>query len=230
MNTVPYFLLGTPIPFKGICNIYPLTLGKRISLGDEYLTSIFLPYMLTDEFMADKYGSSDTYAIIISDTALLTALCESLRVLCNAEKIQLDKANCRILIDDSETPMDSDAFKEFSKIVRDWNCIALYKPEQEPIFKTEEGRKQWLKLKEYRSKNAKVENDFLGSIINVIQFGGSSFIKESTIMEWTYWKIANVYHAITSNREYEHAFSAYLQGGKKDLVKQHWTERLKAKL
>jgi hypothetical protein len=125
--------------------------------------------------------------------------------------------------------MDSDVFKEFSKIVRDWNCIPIYKPEPEPVFKTEEGRKQWLKLKEFRAKRAKAGDDFLGAMISVVQFGGNSYIDESIIMNWTYWKLVNSYHAIINSREYEHSFSAYLQGGKRELVKDHWTERLKPK-
>lgn len=230
MNTVPYFLLGSPIAFKGICTIYPLSIGKRLSFDEQYLNTLFLPYVISEELIQEKYGTVDIFSCIVNDEVLLSSFCESLKVLCNAEKIQLDKSGCKILIDDNKTPMDSSAFKDFSKVVRDWNCISVSKPEPEPVFETEEGRRQWLNLKAMRAKNAKVENDFLSTMINVVQFGGASYISEDIILNWTVWKLASAYHAVINSREYEHSFSAYLQGGKRDLVKQHWTERLKPNL
>ena len=230
MNTVPYFLLGMPIPFKDICTIYPVSIEQRIAFNENYLSSIFLPYMISDEVAKEKFPDSDYFSILLTDEVLFPLFCESLKVFCKAEKLQVDNTTNRLLIDENETAMDSLSFKEFCKIIRDWNCISPQKPEVEPVFKTEEGRKQWLKLKELRAKNAKVEDDFLSTMINVVQFGGSSYIDESVIKKWTIWKVANAYHAIISSREYEHAFSAYIQGGKKDLVKQHWTDRLKPNL
>jgi hypothetical protein len=230
LNTVPYFLLGMPIPFKGICTIHPLTIEQRITFEEKYLGSIFLPYMIAEETVKEKYPDIELFSLILSDEVLLPLFCESLKVFCKAEKFHFDSGGDKLLIDENKTAMDSSSFKEFCKIIRDWNCISPQKPEVEPVFKTEEGRKQWLKLKELRAKNAKIEDDFLSTMINVVQFGGTSYIDESAIKKWTLWKIANAYHAIINSREYEHAFNAYLQGGKKDLVKQHWTERLKPNL
>lgn len=229
MNTVPHFLLGIPIPFKGICTIYHMPIEQRISLDEKYLTSVFLPYVISEEMLQDKLGSMDVFHFIIADEVLLGSFCESLKIFCHAENIRLDRANNKIFIDDNPSPMDSAAFKEFSKIVRDWNCIQKYKQEVEPVFETEAGRQQWLNLKKRRAQSAKVEDDFLGIMINIVQFGGNSFVDEETILKWSYWRLVNAYHAIINSRDYEHSFSAYLQGGKKDLVKQHWTERIKPK-
>lgn len=227
MNTVPYFQLGMPIPFKGICTIYPLSIEERITFEEKYLGSIFLPYMISEDTVKEKFPDSDYFSIILSDEVIFPMFWESLKVFCKAEKFQVDYNAWTLLIDDNENPMDSSSFKEFCKIIRDWNCIHPQKAEAEPVFKTEEGRKQWLKLKELRAKNSKVEESFMSTMINAVQFGGTSYIDESVIKKWTAWKLANAYNAIIQSREYEHAFHAYLHGGKKDLVKQHWTEKIK---
>lgn len=230
MNTVPYFLLGMPIQFKGICTIYPLSIEQRISFEDKYISSIFLPYMISEEYAKEETGNPDVFHMLISDKTMLPLFCESFKVFCKSEKLHFDESGNGILFDDNTIPLESSSFKEFCKIIRDWNYIKPQKADPDPVFKTDEGRKQWLKLKEFRAKNAKIEDDSLGTMINIVQFGGSSYIDESIIKKWTMWKIVNAYHAIVGNREYEHSFYAYWKNGKKELVKQHWTERLKPNL
>lgn len=228
MNTVPYFLLGEPIEFKEICTIYPLTIGKRVKLGEQYFNSTFLPYSISED-IAKEHGFADVFSLIISDRNLLLAFCESLEILCNVKEVKFTDDETGVFLGENQVPMDSTSFREFSKIVRDWNCIPIYKPEVEPFFATEEGREKWLKLKALRAKNAKSETDLISTMMSVVQFGGNSFIPESVISNWTYWKLVNSYHAIINSREYEHSFSAYLQSGKKELVKDHWTDRVKPK-
>lgn len=229
MNTVPYFLLGMPISFKDICTIYPLSIEKRLSLEERYLGTIFMPYAISEDILLAKGSSIDLFTAILQDNDLLVPFLESLKVFCKSEKIRIERQSGKLYLDESQTEMDSSAFREFSKIIRDWNCIHPITLEAEPVFNTEEGRQQWLKLKELRAKSAKQEDDFLSTMINVVQFGGNSYVDESVIKQWTYWKLANAYSAIINNREYEHSFSCYLQDGKRERVKQHWTERLKPK-
>lgn len=226
MNTVPYFMLGMPIAFHGICMIHPLPIEKRLALGEGFLQYVFLPYMISEDVAHEKTGNSDVFALILSDEALLASFAESLRIVCRAEKIQLIDGK-GIIIDEGKTALDSATFQEFAKIVRDWNCVPIHKPETEPKFATEEGRKQWLNLKRQREKHAKAEDDLLGTMISIVQFGGGSYVEESVILGWSKWKLANAYYAIINSREYEHSFAAVMQGGKKGLLKRHWTERIK---
>lgn len=230
MNTVPYFLLSMPIQFKGICTIHPLSIEQRISFEEKYLGSIFLPYMIAEETIKEKYPELELFSLVLYDETLFPLFCESLKVFCKAENFRVDGNESKLYIDENNVAMDVNSFKEFCKIIQNWNCISPKKQEPEPVFKTEQGRNTWLKLREMRAKNAKVEDDFLSTMINVVQFGGTSYIDESEIKKWTMWKLANAYHAIITNREYEHSFSAYLQGGKNEFIKQHWTDRLKPNL
>ena len=233
MNLKSALQLNLPYRFKNICTLYPVSVLYAISFDDDdSFLNMFMPYMISKDILNDDISDISIYKLILIDEKLRNNFIETLQILCNTENIKINTETLELLIDDNAETLNEENFEEFSLMVLEMiQSKKLEKKEvKEPIFKTEEGRKRWLLLKENREKEQKRKlKDALKiyDIINIVQFGMDSYIPDEEIKKWTYWKLIKSYLTITNKKNYENSFEIYLQCGEKSLIETHWSELVK---
>jgi hypothetical protein len=186
---------------------------------------------MSKDLFEDEYKDLDVYDILFQDEKYLYLFITSLSWLCKTENIKFNQYSKEVYINDSKSPLNKTNFDEFSSIVLTMNYKQKYKKEviKEPVFKTEEGRKSWLKLQEMRKKYGKKEDDGLEihNIINMVQLGGNFYISEEEIKKWSMYKLLNTYISIINKDNGGKMFDVYLQTGDKEMVKKDITQLLK---
>ena len=258
MNVKGLLELELPIPFYDICTIYPINIETLLlKSGDSKFNQLFTPYVLSkDDFGIDifdfllnqpeyKQLFIESIKLLIREDNVLTLKDMLIQYLKDknsyADLLEkmfkeysdinkfIDDKNC-IVINENKFVTKSN-FEEFVNIVRTVQEIHPPKKEEEPKFKSEEGRKRWLELKKSREEFKKNDNSMsLENIINVVQFGKDSYIPSDQIRKWSMWKLINAYTSILSKDGYDKSFSATTSGfgsTDKEALKKHWSELLK---
>lgn len=229
MDVKSNLLLNIPINFHNICTIYPLTVEQFTFNDEDYIASIFLPFVITKEAMTEKFKDYDVFDVVTQVEQYRNMLLTSIAILCKTKKVLLTSDCQDIYINGNSTSINKENFDEFSDIILLSHAREKYKPiiEVIPQFETEEGYNSWLKLKEMREKNNVKQEYKLSDIINLVQVGGKSYISEDLIKTWNLWKLYNTHSSINNISSYESCFNLYLQGGDKKLIEKHWSDLIK---
>lgn len=225
--------LNLSYQFQNVCTLYPVSLLYAMSFDTETdFLNMFMPYMLSKEILNLNDTQKEQFSlfeIVLSSNALCSNFISTLKVLCKTDNIRFNQRTLEIFINDNQASLNKNNFDAFSDVILEMLQAKRLKrtDSEEPEFKTEEGRKRWLELQKSRKKYSKNNELHLYDMINLVQFGMNSYVPDSEIRQWTYWKLVKSYSTIMNKQSYNNAFDIYLQCGDKKLIEKHWSELIK---
>lgn len=221
--------LGLPIRFYDICTIYPLTLEDYLLLGDlpedgslglNY-NALFTQFMINDDFLkdagVDDYGSVWDFFFIAKEQ--LSLLMTSISMLTHDANLQLDVANKRIVFSNGKYLSES-TYLEFAETILQAHCFGFYRHVEQtmPHFKNKAHYDRWKRYQEMRAKQKKQEDSLnIVQCVKYIQLHSASYIADSEILHWTYWKVLHWYNAIVLQTNYNELHQCFAHWGGKDI-------------
>ena len=124
--------------------------------------------------------------------------------------------------------IDRDNFDVIANTILEINGAKKMKIEPEPEFKNERQRDIYNKIMEGRRRKAEKETETIADMIDVVQFGGKSFISYDEIEKFTIQQLIHAYITILNIDGFNINFGQYQAGASpKDLDLDHWTKKIK---
>lgn len=124
--------------------------------------------------------------------------------------------------------IDRDNFDEVADMILKINYAKKIEIEPEPEFQNDRQRDIYNKIMEGRRRKAEKESQTLGEMIDVVQFGGKSFVSYKEIKDFTIQQLIHAYMTILSIDNFQINFGQYQAGAdpqKLDL--EHWVSKIK---
>jgi hypothetical protein len=226
---------GNPIPIENIGTLYQPKIKDIDDMGFEQYNKLLIPFLipineLIQEEFIDTVKYFDMFFIKLQDGTFflkegemiyLDLLINSLKFYFK-EEIKLDLLEPKILIGKNGF-IDRNNFDELMDIIHKINLI-----KKQDVFKKRKKlsqRQQEIhdKLAKHRAKNAKLKEMQFEDIINIVMYGGDSFIPYSLIEDMTYYQLSNAYNIITAKNNYRD-FLLYKTSEKYEIKEdvEHW--------
>lgn len=244
-------LMGKPIPFKSEYGLHvrqPL-ISEVVDMGEESFNDLIYPFVLTseavfngqdnDDELSAKYPIFQLYFTtmgegefmldgVFSGKSALDALKDSISYFLNVETSDIQFLIQRRKIVIGECVIDEQDFIALRKIVQlvvSREDIAFDKV---PKKMTARQRDIWEKLQRGRRNTARRDAIYLQDMINVVSFGGSTYIPLDAIERMTYFQLRNAYKNVMAMDAYKLGMSYKLSQKYevKDEV-EHWTKSLR---
>lgn len=218
-----------PIDFYDVCTIYQPTFDEILKYKIPNFEKLLLPYVISVdniniELSDEQKNNIKNFDLVIGYQEIASYLFMSLEYFCKCNVLYDEMG---IYFEGFEGRLNRDNFDEFGKIILDINARQKPVKERIPIFKNEKQKEIWYKLQEGQRRNALKNELKLEDVINIIQYGGNSYISKDEVRKFTLWEMMNCYKSILGISKYNDSFSIYLINGEKELVNQHWTELIK---
>lgn len=119
-------------------------------------------------------------------------------------------------------------YDAISQAILDINYIERVKPEPVPEFDNDRQRDVYEKIMEGRRRNAEKNSMSIVDMIDIVQYGGKSFIPYKDILEFTIPQIKHGFSVISGIDAFSIEFSKYCGGADpKDLDLKHWMHIIK---
>lgn len=119
-------------------------------------------------------------------------------------------------------------YDAISQAILDINYIERVKPEPTPEFDNDRQRDVYEKIMEGRRRNAEKNSMSIVDMIDIVQYGGKSFIPYKDILEFTIPQIKHGFSVISGIDAFSIEFSKYCGGAApKDLDLEHWMHIIK---
>ena len=126
--------------------------------------------------------------------------------------------------------IDRDNFDDIADMILKINYAKKMKVDKPPEFKNERQRDIYNKIMEGRRRKAEKESETFADMIDVVQFGGKSFVRFDEIEKFTVQQLIHSYITILSIDNFNINFGQYQAGvDPKDLDLDHWTKKIKQK-
>jgi len=221
-------ILQEPIDFYGI-PIQLITFEEIFKYGIDKFNQLLIPFSITIDLLENELSEEDklkikNFDLVVSDKSIFQLLIQALQLFCKTDDIQFVEEGIKI----KDGILNRDNFDEFAIIILQICARERQTKERVPIFKNDLQRDIWTKLQEGRKREAKKNELKLEDVINIVQYGGKSFIPKEEIKKFTLWEMMNAYKTILGISNYQDSFSIYLISGEKSLVEgKHWTELIK---
>lgn len=245
-------ILGKEIPFMNGFNVRQLSIEEIASMGDGVFESYLIPYVLTIDALFDSeeeaekvkanrtmfqlffqqtaegllldsvFGGRNTLEFVKSTIALFLGIEESkITILKNRNKFAIQDGSRELLLDD-------ESYSKLREIIQMMHSREDVEVERPPKDMTERQQDIWKKLQEGRKRRQSRESLKLGDIINLVAFGGNSYIPFDAIARMTYFQLYRAYKNVMSRDSYELGMSYKLSQkfDYKDEVK-HWAKDFK---
>jgi len=244
-------LMGRKIPFKseeGLFVHQPL-ISEVVEMGEESFNDLVYPFVLTSEAvfngqdndgeLSAKYPiyqlyfatmGEDEYILdgVFGGKSALDSLKESISYFLNvdAKDIQFLTQRKKIVI--GEYVIDEQDFVALRKIIQLVVSREDISVEKVPKNMSERQRDIWEKLQRGRRNTARRDALYLQDMINVVSFGGSTYIPLDQIEKMTYYQLRNAYKSVMSMDAYKLGMDYKLSPKYevKDDV-EHWTKSLR---
>jgi hypothetical protein len=238
MDLNDYYLdlkMQEPINYNGLTIFQPSFYDIK-KYGLKKYNQIIQVYSLTlDGFDNIKEKPDNLFDIIISDQYLIHCLCESLRLLTEANEIYLCEDHKYIMInsdyinnDDKSFIINSSNFDDISWIILKINASKKVVIEKPPENMSERQKDIWNKLQEGRTREAKKNEVHIYDVLNVCEFGGDYHLPIETICSWSLWRIMNCYKIRVGWKDYDDGLQIALVSGDNKIIsgENHWYKKL----
>ena len=217
-------ITGTPIIFNKV-KVYQPKLSQILGIGEKQYEKHLLPFVVDKEDLdlPKEFDGLTVFDIFTLDINLVFFL-EAIRFFCMMDEMKYNQELKRLYI--GEGYIDNSNFYEFSELILE---LSAKKKEKKENFtpQSEKQKEIWEKLQNGRKRQAEKKGIKLFDIINLCQFGGEYYIPIKDILDWTPWQLNNCYRTIISKSCYKDNFSVFLETGKQELVKEHWSDKIK---
>jgi hypothetical protein len=226
-----YLKMQLPIRFYNVCKINQPTIKDILSCGTDEFERMLFPFCVTVdgidlgvEITEEEKSKIYSFDILTSSPELFYALCTSLKFFTGLEPNVNEKG---VIFDGFDGVLNRYNFDEFAELIL--KICAKDRPEKEkiPEFQNDRQRDIWEKLQAGRKRAAQRNVLELEDIINICQYGGSYYISKDELLNFTMWELINCYKSKLHVDTYKDNFSAFLQSGSGELIKNHWSDQLK---
>lgn len=220
--------LGVPLNFHNICLIYPLTIEQYLAYSDvpaqdgmsfDY-NAIFTQFMINRDFLKDAGVEYDgnIWDFFWMSKDQLAHLLWAITIVTHEDDIQVD-VETRQLKFPSGQSLNASNYAEFADIVLRAHCFGQYQhvEKQVPKFKNKANYERWKKYQSMRQKYQKKDELDITQCVKVIQLNSPSFIPDSEILKWSYWKLLKWYNAVIQQSNYDDLQGCFAHWGGKDL-------------
>jgi len=218
-----------------------------VDLGEDEYLNLCLPYILTKDAifgnlensksLSEKYELLQLFFIKVNeDQRLLDGmfngntmdyLKNSLSFFLKTDDIRILERQQKIVIN-KEYLIDNSEFMRLRKVIQSVSDRSDIKVEKPPENMTERQRDIWTKLQKGRKRKSDKERVYIQDMINVVSFGGNSYISKDLIENMHYIELSNAYKAISQKDIYHtrllHRISPKFESDDKF---EHWFENLK---
>lgn len=124
--------------------------------------------------------------------------------------------------------IDRENFDIISNTILEINNAKKMEIEPEPEFKNERQRDIYNKIMEGRRRKAEKDAETIADMIDVVQFGGKSFVSYDEIEKFTIQQLMHAYITILNIDGFNISFGQYQAGvDPKDLDLEHWVNKIK---
>ena len=244
-------LMGREMSFKSEYGLYVRQprVSEVVDIGEDAFNDLIYPFILTSEAVFNGQDNSDElsakYSIyqlyfatmgegefildgIFGGKSALDALKDSISYFLNVESKDIQFLTQRKKIVIGECVIDEQDFIALRKIIQlvvSREDIAF---EKVPKNMTERQRDIWEKLQRGRRNTARRDALYLQDMINVVSFGGSTYIPLDSIERMTFYQLRNAYKSVMSMDAYKMGMDYKLSPKYevKDDV-EHWTKSLR---
>ena len=222
--------LNLPIDFHGICMIYPMSIKQYLHYKDVDASDpnelqyddIIVQFSFNHEFLHDNGIEYDgpMCDFFFMEPSMLQKMLWSIAVLTDDADIQVDVANRRFVFQNGKC-IDATNFDEFADIVLQAHCFGRYEHVEKkmPKFRNKEHLKRWQRMQAARAKYKPKDEVSIAQCIKTIQLESHSYIADSEIATWSYWKLMHWYNAVVLQSNYEELHSCFAHWGGKNIRK-----------
>lgn len=124
--------------------------------------------------------------------------------------------------------IDRENFDIISNAILEINNAKKIEIKPEPEFKNERQRDIYNKIMEGRRRKAEKDAETIADMIDVVQFGGKSFVSYDEIEKFTIQQLMHAYITILNIDGFNISFGQYQAGvDPKDLDLEHWVNKIK---
>lgn len=211
-------VMGRPILINEETKTYvhhPLV-SDIVDMGEDEYLNMCLPYILTKEAifgnlensqaLSEKYGLLQLFFIEVGEGKRLLDMMfdgDSLEVLKNSLSYFLETDEIRILerqnkiVVKNEYLIDESEFQKIRKVIQSVTDRSDLEVEKPPENMSKRQEDIWRKLQEGRRRKAEKDRVYVQDIVNIVSFGGNTYIPKNVIDNMHYYELSNAYKSIT---------------------------------
>lgn len=124
--------------------------------------------------------------------------------------------------------IDRENFDVVANTILEINNTKKIEVEPEQVFENDRQRDIYNKIMEGRRKKAEKESETIADMIDIVQFGGKSFISYEDVQGFTIQQLMHAYITILNIDGFNINFGQYQAGvSPKDLDLEHWVNKIK---
>lgn len=137
-------------------------------------------------------------------------------------------SNIYLILIENNGIIDRENFDIIANTILEINNVKKMEIEPEPEFKNERQRDIYNKIMEGRRRKAEKDAETIADMIDVVQFGGKSFVSYDEIEKFTIQQLMHAYITILNIDGFNISFGQYQAGvDPKDLDLEHWVSKIK---